>query len=512
MILPALSVFLPLGLILLSSPVSVQGEATTEQATNLAINGDMEEADGEVPRGWGDTWQADGANLKVSRDTSEAKVGSASLRLRIDSPEDALANVTARLPGLVGGEYMVSGWIKARPDAPGSLFTGIGRWGGGFAWIDRIGHVQEAFDWRRFEKRVSLPSDSRLQVMMRGKGTVWLDGISVAPVPRDLTPVARTEDSPRVAHVAAVSDDMLAVIVVEGRVIPNEHKLYEPQPGDKIVERKRGVDLERGRGAIGWLVGAQKSHLTTHEGFVGDRLQADLSEEPSVYTIRSGDKEFQPAGVWRKSRPLDASSPGWNVVFEHTLLLQLPEKLREGQTYTIDFGPLNTLQPAFEYTHQPSLVRSPAVHVNQIGYHPLDQGKQAYLSFWTGVGPQIYYPKDLEFRVVEDESGREAFRGKVELSWPANKPERMQKDRNNVKADVHRMDFSALTRPGRYRVVVDGIGTSYPFVIGEDAWKEAFKVSMRGMLHHRSGIALGPPHTDYIRPRGFHPDDEHVTV
>jgi len=30
---------------------------------------------------------------------------------------------------------------------------------------------------------------------------------------------------------------------------------------------------------------------------------------------------------------------------------------------------------------------------------------------------------------------------------------------------------------------------------------------MMGLLHHRSGIALGPPLTDYRRPRGFHPKD-----
>ena len=69
------------------------------------------------------------------------------------------------------------------------------------------------------------------------------------------------------------------------------------------------------------------------------------------------------------------------------------------------------------------------------------------------------------------------------------------------------MDFSAVQAPGTYRVCVAGIGCSYPFEITEDAWKKAFIVSARGLLHQRSGIPLGPPYTDFERPRPFHADD-----
>jgi endoglucanase len=69
------------------------------------------------------------------------------------------------------------------------------------------------------------------------------------------------------------------------------------------------------------------------------------------------------------------------------------------------------------------------------------------------------------------------------------------------------MDFSAFSTPGRYRVLVEGIGTSYPFPIAREVWGDAFKVSMAGLLHHRSGIELGPPFTEYKRPRTMHPAD-----
>ena len=40
-----------------------------------------------------------------------------------------------------------------------------------------------------------------------------------------------------------------------------------------------------------------------------------------------------------------------------------------------------------------------------------------------------------------------------------------------------------------------------------DVWTKAFALSMKGFYNQRSGIALTAPYTDYIRPRGYHPDD-----
>ena len=482
------------------------------QRPNLLVTGDMEQADGDVPTGWGKTWMSPGVNLLVARDDAVARGGKASLRLRVDGPADAVANVTVQVPGLTGGKYIVEGWIKATPDEPRSLSAGIAQWGGEFRWIERIDNVNDAFDWRPFRKEAILSSESRIQVMVRGRGTVWIDDVSVTAVAPDLTPVARTEQSPTVTHIAAVAPDLLAVIVVEGKIIPNRHVAYEPQPGDQVEASVRRVVLKRGNESVGWLAGPDRNFLTTFEGFAGDRFQVDLSDRPDTYKVVTPGGEVRPVTVWRKSRPVDASSPEFRVVVEHTLLLRLPEPLVEGQSYTIDFGTLNTLEPTAQYTHLPAKVLSPAVHVNQVGYHPLDKGKQAYLSFWAGPGRQVKYAEGLTFQVVDDTTGAQAFTGKVELAWPSDKPERMQRTLNYNKTDVYRMDFSSLTQPGRYRVVVDGIGCSYPFDIRADAWVDAFKVSMKGLMHHRSGIALGPPYTDFVRPRGFHPDDPHVKV
>ena len=99
------------------------------------------------------------------------------------------------------------------------------------------------------------------------------------------------------------------------------------------------------------------------------------------------------------------------------------------------------------------------------------------------------------------------FAGPVQLLVSADAKESFKAGRNYSKTDVLGMDFSAFTRPGRYRVCVEGIGCSYPFEIADDVWTRAFQLSMKGLLHHRSGIELGPPFTDYRRPRTMHPAD-----
>ena len=73
--------------------------------------------------------------------------------------------------------------------------------------------------------------------------------------------------------------------------------------------------------------------------------------------------------------------------------------------------------------------------------------------------------------------------------------------------EVARLDFSSFKTPGRYRVVVEGIGSSYPFEIGPDVWQRAFTIQMRGLLNNRSGIKLGPPYTTFQKPPDMVPAD-----
>ncbi len=105
------------------------------------------------------------------------------------------------------------------------------------------------------------------------------------------------------------------------------------------------------------------------------------------------------------------------------------------------------------------------------------------------------------FRLLDDATGEQVYEGKLTLGLAADQPEHLKKEKNYAQTNVYYADFSDFRRPGTYRVCVPGLGVSGPFRIARDVWTDAFQVSMMGILNQRSGIALGPPFTSYVRPR-----------
>jgi uncharacterized protein YjdB len=80
-------------------------------------------------------------------------------------------------------------------------------------------------------------------------------------------------------------------------------------------------------------------------------------------------------------------------------------------------------------------------------------------------------------------------------------------DGNFLGAEVYECDFTEVVADGVYTLVVEGIGASYPFKIGEDALWEAYYNCGRALYHQRSGIRLAPPYSaeGYIRPVNQNP-------
>jgi endoglucanase len=329
---------------------------------------------------------------------------------------------------------------------------------------------------------------------------------------------ARSEKSPTVEHVSAVAPDVLAIEIQAGQLIPAQLVKYESQPGDQKREKKgsngevEAVELERSGKVLGWLVGPNREWLTTYEEVRGDPLLDFVADQAGSFIVSSpDDAAFStpviPLSVGRKSHVNGWAQGPATVAVRHTLYLRLPKPLAPGRGYAIDLGALNTRQPRVELAFDPVRVRSEAVHVNQIGYRSDDPCKRAFVSCWLGTGGALTLPGSVSFSLVDDASGKVLFRGKGERHFPADKPELMAREVNFNGTDVARCDFSGFATPGRYRVVVEGVGCSYPFVIGPDVWRKAFVTQMRGLYHSRSGIELGPPYTNYRKPRDMHPAD-----
>ena len=326
----------------------------------------------------------------------------------------------------------------------------------------------------------------------------------------------RTAQSPRVVEVYRVAPDILAVGIQAGTAGPGRYEAYQKQVGDETRTNGDGVvALVRGGREVGYLVGKNHDGLVYHETFTGAPLLDEPAEMPASYSVVGSDGQaVVPLAVWRKSKPNNQAQPSGEVAMWHIVYLHLPAPLKANNKYTLRLAPdLNVQQAQIAFTTDDSRVRSEAVHISQIGFRPDDPHKAGVLSIWLGTGGGYEYPAPPRFHVVNAQTGKTAFSGVATLRKGRDEADAMWqgKRENYAKTAVYSLDFSALTAPGEYHVVVDGVGCSYPFAVGGATWRKAFVTQMRGLFHQRSGVALGPPHTTYKRPRDLFPGDD-VTV
>ena len=324
----------------------------------------------------------------------------------------------------------------------------------------------------------------------------------------------RTQLSPRVVNIAPVAPAVLALTIESGHIAPGSLEPYLPKDGDTTTEKKRddgqleSVQLVRDGKTLGYLLptwAPKRAWLQRGETFEGDPLLEFFADDAANFSISSPDDEQyktaqKPLSIGRKTTPIKWSTSADAFEMRHSIYLRLPTPLTPGKKYTVSLGELNTQKASIEFVDDASKMRSEAVHVNQIGYRPDDPAKRAFVSCWMGTSGNLTLPQTLKFSLVDEKSGKAVFTGQSDNHWPASKPELMQNDENFNGTEVARLDFSSFKTPGRYRVVVEGIGSSYPFEIGPDVWQRAFTIQMRGLLNNRSGIALGPPFTTFQKP------------
>ncbi len=317
-----------------------------------------------------------------------------------------------------------------------------------------------------------------------------------------------------------VATDVMAIRIDSGRIIYAEQMPYESQPSDQIHEMPHSNTggqqrwVYRDGAYIGALVGPNDETLYTFDQVVEDALDPAWLSNPASYALSSTDdpayaQVVTPLAVHRKSKPRDMGNVSmewqWVCPASHTIYLQLPQPLQSGASYELSFPCKG--YPALSFRYDPSHTLSEAVHISQIGFRPDELAKLGYLSCWMGDGGGLSYTTGLSFQVIDETSGESVYTGGIELSKLATDATEDPYNRNYNLTDVFRLDFSSLERPGRYHLYVEGVGCSYPFEIGPAVWGEAFRTAARGFYHQRNGIALGPPYTDFTRPRGFHPDD-----
>jgi endoglucanase len=89
--------------------------------------------------------------------------------------------------------------------------------------------------------------------------------------------------------------------------------------------------------------------------------------------------------------------------------------------------------------------------------------------------------KFKDFAVVEEgRRPRVVFRGRA----------RGPVHNDDTDEDLYVADFSALTRPGTYRLEVEGVGSSPPFRVAANVYDAPFRAAVRAMYLWRCGAAV----------------------
>lgn len=117
------------------------------------------------------------------------------------------------------------------------------------------------------------------------------------------------------------------------------------------------------------------------------------------------------------------------------------------------------------------------VFLNQLGYLP--DGPKTVVSARAA----------RRFAVVEEESGRKVFQGTlVAVEDPTSRRR------------IWRGDFTDLKSPGRYRVIVSGVGESYPFTVSPSVYDDLLVLSTRALYLQRCGVELRDEETGLAHP------------
>jgi endoglucanase len=263
-----------------------------------------------------------------------------------------------------------------------------------------------------------------------------------------------------------------------------------------------------------------------HETGVNDTVfknELDIKRATDLlnYTLVSDNdlnfaKGMHPSKIGRKSKPTEFTwgkiDGKFQTVSEHWIYLEFPYPLKEKVNYILKLNHLAEHTDEVEFIFNSFEMRSPSIHINQLGFVPESERKFAYISNWMGdMGG--YENSDLEgrsFFIVRSADNNILFTGKVKKmkDFETGTPDVPvdQSIRGSVSgADIWECDFSKFNIPGEYKVVVEGMGCSYSFEIDPDIFRDAFYFSCRGLYHQRSGIELKPEFTKWIRPADHNP-------
>ena len=235
----------------------------------------------------------------------------------------------------------------------------------------------------------------------------------------------------------------------------------------------------------------------------GEKLKAAEAQNAALWQISSADDKLfgtaQPLKVWRKSKPMNIDHT-LTCENDHWLFLQLPKSMRQGCTYKVSIPAgigCERTEASIRYDVWNS--QSEAIHVNIIGYSPAEALHAADLYQWMGDGGQRDYSSWAGRNVwlYNVNTKKKQKISTVKFWKSAAESDKEAGGKSLIGTDVWNIDFRAQ-KPGCYRLVVEDVGCSMDFEIGNDVYYEPFRYAVRGYYYMRLGEPIDPEHVNPV--------------
>ncbi|HEV2211228.1 MAG TPA: glycoside hydrolase family 9 protein [Verrucomicrobiae bacterium] len=187
-----------------------------------------------------------------------------------------------------------------------------------------------------------------------------------------------------------------------------------------------------------------------------------------------------------KRRPLYSSypPPQGDIRYENTLYLTMQTAIPDNSVVQVN----NTasLWPTYLTfaTLKDPIRYGPAIHVNQEGYLTGAYSRRAQVGYYLGHEGEMLGLANLGFDLIDALTGQSVYRSALSSSA---RPDTGWSTSEAQYQNVFEADFSSYGVPGQYRLRVDGLGASLPFLIDGNLFMKFARTYALGLYHQRCG-------------------------
>ena len=208
---------------------------------------------------------------------------------------------------------------------------------------------------------------------------------------------------------------------------------------------------------------------------------------PGHFSVSVDGQAQEIKAVGFKRRVLYAPLKVRDLRIQNSIYLRLMKPLSSDQQVEVKNPGKDLWPPEIQFTAKTDPLRiNPAIHVNQTGY-PLDGPKRAMIGYYLGsLGEMdltgLRADPGLPFQLVDARSGKQAFQGSLKSRSDKGFP-------YSCYQSVWEADFTSFKAAGEYRLVVPGLGSSFPFFIDGGVAGAFARAYALGIYHQRCGCA-----------------------